>query len=87
MFQDNQHCWISCVYSILKELNMLKVFRSPEACGNKDIFKIKQLLRDKYANIWKREINKEKINPLTNRNENKLRTYCKFKSEFKQEKY
>ena len=61
MFQDNQHCWISCVYSMLKELDMLKVFRSPEARGYKDIFKIKQLLRDNYANIWKREINKEKI--------------------------
>ena len=87
MFENNQHCWINCIYMILKELDMLKIFTSPKTCGYSDICKVKQLLRDDYVRIWKNEINKTKINPVTNRNENKLRTYCKFKSEFKREKY
>ena len=39
------------------------------------------------SQIWKTNINLVKFNNTTNRNENKLRTYSKFNTIFKQEEY
>ena len=47
----------------------------------------KKKLKERYTKIWREKINLVKQNPATNRNENKLRTYCKFKFIFQQEKY
>ena len=80
IIQSDQHCW---VHIILKELNLLKIFYSPISCGNKDINEVKHRLKDNFAQIWKTNINLVKFNNTTNRNENKLRTYSKFKTIFK----
>jgi hypothetical protein len=48
---------------------------------------IRKKLKERYTKIWREKINLVKQNPATNRNENKLRTYCKFKFIFQQEKY
>ena len=66
---------------------MLKMFKSPLTCtcGAREINIIRKKLKERYTKIW-REINLVKQNPATNRNENKLRTYCKFKFIFQQEK-
>jgi hypothetical protein len=37
MHNNGQHCWISCIYYILKELDMLKMFKSPLTCGVREI--------------------------------------------------
>jgi hypothetical protein len=34
---NGQHCWVSCIYYILKELDMLKMFKSPLTCGAREI--------------------------------------------------
>lgn len=47
----------------------------------------KRKLKESYTKNWRYRINLVKQNPATNRNENKLRTYCKFKFIFQQEKY
>jgi hypothetical protein len=44
----------------------------------------KHRLKDNFAQIWKTNINLVKFNNTTNRNENNLRTYSKFKTIFKQ---
>ena len=64
---------------------MLKMFKSPLTCGAREINIIRKNLKERYTNIWREKINLVKQNPATNRNENKLSTYCKFK--FQQEKY
>ena len=87
MHNNGQHCWVSCIYYILKELDMLKMFKSPLTCGAREINIIRTKLKVRYTKIWREKINLVKQNPVTNRNENKLRTYCKFKFIFQQEKY
>lgn len=87
MHNNGQHCWVSCIYYILKELDMLKMFKSPLTCGAREINIIRKKLKERYTKIWREKINLVKQNPATNRNENKLRTYCKFKFIFQQEKY
>jgi hypothetical protein len=37
MHNNGQHCWVSCIYYILKELDMLKMFKSPLNCGAREI--------------------------------------------------
>lgn len=37
MHNNGQHCWVSCIYYILKELDMLKMFKSPLTCGAREI--------------------------------------------------
>jgi hypothetical protein len=37
MHNNGQHCWVSCIYYILKELDMLKMFKSPLICGAREI--------------------------------------------------
>jgi hypothetical protein len=83
MFQSDQHCWLTCIHIILKELNLLSIVYSLISCGNKEINELKHRLKDNFAQIWKTNINLIKFNNTTNRNENKLRTYSKFKTIFK----
>ena len=40
---NGQHCWVSCIYYILKELDMLKMFKSPFTCGAREINIIRKL--------------------------------------------
>ena len=54
---------------------------------NKEINELKYRLKDNFAQIWKTNINLVKFNNTTNRNENKLRTYSKVKTIFKQKEY
>jgi hypothetical protein len=37
MHNNGQHCWVSCIYYILKELDMLKMLKSPLTCGAREI--------------------------------------------------
>jgi hypothetical protein len=41
---NGQHCWVSCIYYILKELDMLKMFNSPLTCGSPTTAKFEALL-------------------------------------------
>ena len=34
MFQNKKDCWLSCVYMILKECNLLRFFNNPQAMTN-----------------------------------------------------
>jgi hypothetical protein len=63
------------------------MFKSPLTCGAREINIIRKKLKERYTKIWREKINLVKQNPATNRNENKLRTYCKFKFIFQQEQY
>jgi hypothetical protein len=47
---------------------------------------IRKNLKERYTKIWREKINLVKQNPATNRKENKLRTYCKFKFIFQKPK-
>ena len=66
-------------------MQSLEICYSPISCGNKEINELKHRLKDNFAQIWKTNI--IKFNNTTNKNENKLRTYSKFKTIFKQEEY
>jgi hypothetical protein len=46
MYNNGQHCWVSCIYFILKELDMLKMFKSPLTCGAREINIIRKKLRE-----------------------------------------
>ena len=74
MHNNGQYCWVSCIYYILKELDMLEMIKSPLTCSAREINIIRKKLREIYK-IWREKINLVKQNPVTNRNENKLRTY------------
>ena len=87
MHNNGQHCWVSCIYYILKELDMLKMFKSPLTFGAREINIIRKKLKERYTKIWREKIDLVKQNPATNRNENILRTYCTLKFIFQQEKY
>ena len=52
MHNNGQHCWVSCIYYILKELDMLKMFNSPLTCGAREINIIrKKIKREIYKNL------------------------------------
>ena len=52
MHNNGQHCWVSCIYYILKELDMLKMFKSPLTCGAREINIIrKKTKREIYKNL------------------------------------
>jgi hypothetical protein len=44
MHNNGQHCWVSCIYYILKELDMLKMFKSPLTCSAREINKFEAFL-------------------------------------------
>jgi hypothetical protein len=44
----------SCIYYILKELDMLKMFKSPLTCGAREINIIRKKLKERYTKIWER---------------------------------
>jgi hypothetical protein len=46
MHNNGQHCWVSCIYYILKELDMLKMFKSPLTCSAREINIIRKKIRD-----------------------------------------
>ena len=51
MHNNGQHCWVSCIYYILKELDMLKMFKSPLTCGAREINIIRTKLKERYTKI------------------------------------
>jgi hypothetical protein len=46
LHNNGQHCWVSCIYYILKELDMLKMFKSPLTCGAREINIIRKKLKE-----------------------------------------
>ena len=69
MHNNGQHCWVSCIYYILKELDMLKMFKSPLTCGAREMGTCK-MRNEIYRNETKskrNEINRNEID----RNETK----------------
>ena len=87
MFQKGQHCWLRCIYLILKDLNLLHWFHLPPTNSKGAIHKLKSTLKSKFENSWKNEISKAKQTDDDTTNGNKLRTYAIFKSQFKPEEY
>jgi hypothetical protein len=57
MHNNGQHCWVSCMYYILKELDMLKMFKSPLTCVAREINIIRKKLKGRYTKIWREKIN------------------------------
>jgi hypothetical protein len=47
MHNNGQHCWVSCIYYILKELDMLKMFKSPLTCGAREINITRKKLKER----------------------------------------
>jgi hypothetical protein len=62
MHNNGQHCWVSCIYYILKEFDMLKMFNSPLTCGAREINIIRKKLKERYTKIWREKINLVKQN-------------------------
>ena len=77
MFQNKKDCWLSCVYMILKECNLLRFFNNPQAMTRRHLTDLKKSLQSKFVKYWSVELHKS----------DKLRTYRKFKSIFMFEKY
>ena len=48
-----RNCWVSCIYYILKELDMLKMLKSPLTCGAREINIIRKKLKEReiYKNL------------------------------------
>ena len=52
MHSNGQHCWVSCIYYILKEHDMLKMFKSLLTCGGREMNIIrKKIKREIYKNL------------------------------------
>ena len=77
MFQNKKDCWLSCVYMILKECNLLRFFNNPQAMTRQHLTDLKKSLQSKFVKYWSVELHKSE----------KLRIYRKFKSIFMFEKY
>jgi hypothetical protein len=65
------------VLGLIKELDMLKMFKSPLTCGAREINIIRTKLKERYTKIWREKINLVKQNPATN---NEYRILCKNES-------
>jgi 5-bromo-4-chloroindolyl phosphate hydrolysis protein len=52
----------SCIYYILKELDMLKMFKSPLTCSAREINIIRKKLKERYTKIRREKINLVKQN-------------------------
>lgn len=86
MFENGEHCWLNCIYLILKELKMLNLFHNPQSFTNRIMFTVKKELQCRFERKWKTDINfsKSRTDPTSG---NKLRTYASFKSRFSCEAY
>ena len=51
MHNNGQHCLVNCIYYILKEHDMLKMFKSPLTCGAREMNIIRKKLREIYKNL------------------------------------
>jgi hypothetical protein len=60
MHDNGQHCWVSCIYYILKELDMLKMFKSPLTCSAREINIIRKKLKEteRYTKFGGRRLKK-----------------------------
>ena len=77
MFQNKKYCWLSCVYMILKDCNLLRFFNNPQAMTRRHLSDLKKSLKSKFVKCLSVELHKSE----------KLRTYRKFKSIFMFEQY
>ena len=87
MFDNNQSCWLQCIYLILKELNLINIFHNPLSLTNKTLYDIKQNLKHRFETHWLDAINNYKSKPSDMNRGNKLRTYATFKYQFLCESY
>ena len=65
MLQNKKDCWLSCVYMILKECNLLRFFNNPQAMTRRHLTDLKKSLQSKFVKYWSVELHKSE----------KLRTY------------
>lgn len=87
MFNNNQSCWLQCIYLILKELNLVNIFYNPLSLKNKTLRDIKQKLKQRFDRHWLADINNNKSKSSDINSGNKLRTYATFKCQFSCESY
>ena len=82
----NQECWLSCIKSLFKYLNLQHLYKNIYKL--KDTFvinKVKYNLKEKFKKLWIDKLFNDNRKNLTQKN--KLRTYRKFKNLFKLEPY
>ena len=79
MFNNNQSCWLQCIYLILTELNLVNIFHNPFSLKNKTLLDIKKKLKHRIERQWLADINDNKGKSSDMNSGNKLRTYATFK--------
>ena len=77
MMNSGKDCWLTCVYCILKEFNLVHLFHRPLEFTSKHLAILKRSLQGKFVNKLTLELNRSEI----------LRTYRQFKSGLMYEKY
>ena len=87
MSEENQHCWLTCIKTILYEIGMNDIYHNPAKCTKKTIKDIQTRLKLRYVRKWQQDVACIKPDKVTKEDTNKLRTYKIFKTNFKQEKY
>ena len=87
MSEENQHCWLTCIKTILYETGMNDIYHNPAKCTKKTIKDIQTKLKLRYVRKWQQDVACIKPDKVTNEDTNKLRTYTSFKTNFKLEKY
>ena len=59
MFQNKNDCWLSCVYMILTDCNLLRLFNNPQAMTSRHLTDLKKSLQlKKIVKYWSLELHK-----------------------------
>ncbi|MEW8544951.1 MAG: reverse transcriptase family protein, partial [Candidatus Thiodiazotropha sp.] len=87
MFENDNNCWLHCIYLIFKEVNMVNVFNNPFLLNKSTLYCLKRKLRQRFENKWLSDISSSKSKSSDVNSGNKLRTYATFKRNFACESY
>ena len=61
MMNSGKDCWLTCVYCILKEFNLVHLFHRPLEFTNKHLAILKRSLQGKFVNKWTLELNRRQF--------------------------
>ena len=85
LHEQNIETWTTSIFTILKELKLDFLLQQKNKDPQHIIPKVKKLLKQRYENYWQESMHNDK-RPRQNE-QNKLRTYRKFKINFEKEEY
>ena len=87
MFENDNSCWLHCIYLIFKEVNIVNVFHNPFSLNKRTLFCLQKKLKQRIESKWLSDIDSSKSKSSDINSGNKLRTYATFKSQFSSETY